>query len=405
MIIVILLVYRPPGLEIVADCCYDWQSLLQLNTRILAMKVAVLGGGSGAHAMAADIALGGYEVRWGELPDYAEDIKAVQILGGIHLEGAALVGKEPGFAPIALATTDIAAAVSGADLVMVVVPAFRQQAYMRSLLDCVESGQVVVFNPGRFGPLIFQKMLAKAGRPQDFIIGGTVTLVYSARISGVARVKIKAYKNNVLFAAVPHLKTAEALALIKPIYPQFEAANTILETALGSPGIIMHPVSTLLNASRIEQMGPYHNSYYDITPSVGRVIDDLDLERRAIADKLGISGITIPEVLGKYYGAVGENSYEVIHNCDLYHSQTSPDRLSFRYVTEELPFGLVPIASLGEHLGLETTNIRSIIHLGEMTNEVDYWKTGCTVESFGFAGRSVAEIQEFVQTGVWCQDS
>lgn len=368
------------------------------------MKVAVLGGGSGAHAMAADIALGGYEVRWGELPDYADDIKAVQVLGGIHLEGAAFVGKEPGFAPIALATTDLAAAINGADLVMVVVPAFRQEAYMRSLIDCVEPGQVVVFNPGRFGPLIFQKMLADAGRPLDFILGGTVTLVYSARVSGMARVKIKAYKNNVLFAALPHSQTAAALERIQPIYPQFKAANTILETALGSPGIIMHPVSTLLNASRIEQMGPYHNSYYDITPSVGRVIDDLDLERQAIGVQLGITGITIPEVLGKYYGAVGQNSYEVIHNCDLYRSQTSPDRLSFRYVTEELPFGLVPIASLGEHLGLDTANIRSIIHLGEMTNEVNYWQTGCTVDSFGFTGRSVAEIQEFVQTGLWDRD-
>lgn len=45
------------------------------------MKVAVLGAGNGAHAMAADLSLAGHEVRMCELPQFEQNIMPVKVLG------------------------------------------------------------------------------------------------------------------------------------------------------------------------------------------------------------------------------------------------------------------------------------------------------------------------------------
>ena len=42
------------------------------------MKIAVLGGGNGAHAMSADLSLGGFEVHMCELPQFKKNDKGVE---------------------------------------------------------------------------------------------------------------------------------------------------------------------------------------------------------------------------------------------------------------------------------------------------------------------------------------
>ena len=59
------------------------------------MKIAVLGGGSGAQATAADLSLAGHEIRLAELAPFAENIAAMQALGGIHLTGVAPMEVRP----------------------------------------------------------------------------------------------------------------------------------------------------------------------------------------------------------------------------------------------------------------------------------------------------------------------
>lgn len=61
---------------------------------------------------------------------------------------------------------------------------------------------------------------------------------------------------------------------------------------------------------------------------------------------------------------------------------------------------LVPIASLGEMLGVPCPAIRSIITLAELMHERDYWADGRTVESMGIAGMSVKQIRRVVLEGL-----
>ena len=83
------------------------------------MKIAVLGAGAGGPAVAFDCALHGHEVRLFDFPQFPDSIAAIDRHGGIHAEGGL-----SGFAAVARAGHDVDEALSDAELIYVVGPAF-----------------------------------------------------------------------------------------------------------------------------------------------------------------------------------------------------------------------------------------------------------------------------------------
>lgn len=360
------------------------------------MKIAVLGGGGGAHAMAADLALAGHEIRLAELPSLAENIAAVQALGGIQLTGVAPMGGSPGFARLALVTTDIAEAVRGAALVMVVVPAYGHEAFMRALINTVREDQIVVFHSSYFASLIFGKMLSEAGRAGEILFGETSSLLYLAHLRGAGKVWIKAGKRRMPFAAFPASRTEEALNRINAVFPQVTPAKNVFDTSLNEAGVLVHPVTTLLNLSRIELNGPYRSHYYDLTPGVGKIMDAIDFERQAVQSALDLAPKSLPATIHEFFNVSGKNCYEAIMACPNYSRQTTPDSLEHRYVSEDVPFGLVPMAAIGEQLGLDMSTTRSIIQLASAATGSDFWKEGRSLERMGLSGMDRMEMLHHV---------
>jgi opine dehydrogenase len=360
------------------------------------MKVAVLGAGNGGQAMAADLTLAGHEVRLAAVPEHATAIKIINTCGGIYVDGTTSGKQEPGFARISMVTTDVAAAVKGVEVIMVVIPAFGQEAYMRLLVKHAEPGQIVVFNPGKFGSLAFVRMLKEAGRSNDLIVGETASLLYATKTRQFDHILIKAVKSELMFATMPASRTDAALKKLNQLFPQFEAADNVLATSVDDTALVLHTVSTLLNTSRIEQMGPYRNASYDVTPSVGRVIEMLDRERIAVSHSFGNFTIPFLLVLEFRYGAKGANVYEALKQVKAYQIQMSPDSLQHRYITEEIPYGMVPVTGLARVAGIPTPGMDSMIQLASMANGVDYRATGRTLERLGLAGMNVADLLAYV---------
>ena len=73
--------------------------------------------------------------------------------------------------------------------------------------------------------------------------------------------------------------------------------------------------------------------------------------------------------------------------------------MNHRYITEEIPMSLVPIASLGERYGVSVRGIDSIIRLACIMHNTDYWRKGRTVEKLGISEMSIEELTKFVETG------
>lgn len=60
------------------------------------------------------------------------------------------------------------------------------------------------------------------------------------------------------------------------------------------------------------------------------------------------------------------------------------------------PYGLVPLASLGDLLDVPTPMCDAVIDLFSIANGVDYRNKGLTLEKLGFGGLGIETIRELV---------
>ncbi len=354
----------------------------------------VLGAGHGGMAMAGHLGLMGYKVNLYNRSD--ERIDPIRFTGGIELSGMV-----EGFGRINLATADIEEALDGVDILMVVVPANGHRFIAEQVAPFLRDGQIILLNPGRTGGAlevysVFREKKVKA----DVIIGETQTLLYASRSINPAQVRIFGIKNTIPVAALPGQKTAELVKILRAVYPQFIPGDNVLKTSLNNIGAVFHPALTVLNAARIESTRGEFQFYMEgITPSVANVLEAVDEERVAVAAALGIRGMSAREWLYMAYDAPGRTLYEAIQNNHGYKGINAPAIIDHRYLWEDVPMSLVPIASLGDHLDVPTPTIKNIIHLASLLTKTDYWSMGRTVEKMGLAGLSVAQIRRLALEG------
>jgi opine dehydrogenase len=358
------------------------------RTRKAAPKFAVLGAGHGGLAMAGHLAHMGFRVNvWNRT---AERIEHIRLRGGIGLEGVV-----EGEGRIELSTSSMKEAVSDAKIIMVAVPATAHRDVATALADVVHDGQVIVLNPGRTGGAIeVRNILSKKGVGPEVIVAEAQTFLYTARRIEPSSAHIFEIKNEVAVAALPAYKTPEVVRLLRIAFPQFIPGDNVLRTGLENVGAIFHPGVMILNAARIESTHGDFQYYLDgITPSVAAVLDAMDQERRKVADALGIRTHSVREWLYLTYGSPGRDLYQAVQSTPGYKGIMSPAHLNHRYILEDIPMSLVPIASIGEMFGVKTPTIRAMIHLASMIHGKDFWAEGRTVERLGIKGMSVKEIR------------
>jgi opine dehydrogenase len=357
----------------------------------------VIGAGHGGKAMAAHLALMGFPVTlYNRTP---ENVAAIKARSGIEL--GSYEGGPHGFGRLALVTSDVGEALEQADVIMVVVPATAHVDIAQAAAPHLRDGQIVVLNPGRTGgALEFAKALRDKGCTTDVTVAETETLIYASRSDGPAEARIFRIKQTVPLAALPATHTARVLEALTPAYPQFIDGTSVLHTGLNNMGAIFHPALTLLNAGRIESTRGEFQFYIDgVTQSVARLLEVLDRERVTVAAAVGIRARTALEWLEMAYDAAGADLHEAIHNQPGYYGIQAPPTLSHRYITEDVPMSLVPIAALGQRYGVSVRGIDSIIRLACIVHRTDYWRRGRTLDKLGIEQLSVSEVTQYVMEG------
>ncbi|MBE3039956.1 MAG: NAD/NADP octopine/nopaline dehydrogenase family protein, partial [Chloroflexi bacterium] len=239
------------------------------------------------------------------------------------------------------------------------------------------------------------------GCAADVTIAEAETFIYASRSDGPAEARIFRIKEAVPLAALPALRNERVLDAIRPIYPQFIDGVNVLNTGVNNMGTIFHPALTLLNAGWIEATHGDYQFYIDgVTPSVARVLEALDRERVTVASSLGIRARTAMEWLKMAYDTTGEDLHEAIQNQPGYYGIKAPNTLSHRYIFEDVPMSMVPLASLGERFGVSVRGMDSIIRLACIVHRTDYWKRGRTVDKLGIGDLSETELTRYVTEGI-----
>ena len=366
------------------------------------IKIAVLGAGNGACAAAADLSLAGYSVNMYEFPQFQDNIESILDQGGIELEGA---GRK-GFARLNKITTDIEEVLRGVQLILPIMPAYGHEAVAKICSAYLEEEQTIVLVPGSTGgSLKFARILKEERVARKIKLAETSTLPYSTRRTGPGKVRIKLVVKKFLLAAFPGRETPQVMRLFKELYPATVAATDVLEVGLNNGNPVTHAAATILNAGRIERsQGNFYLYKEAITPSVARVIEAVDRERLALLQTFGYKPWSSVERLFESGYAQTKNSlYEAYTTSEVFcgpWSSKGPTSLESRYVAEDVAYGLVSWASLGDAFDVPTPTIKSIIHLASLLNSTDYWKQGeRTVEKLGISGMRPAELQRFLREG------
>jgi opine dehydrogenase len=348
--------------------------------------------------MAAHLATMGFHVTlYNRTFDH---VSAIHKRGGIDLEcpeaGAHVFGN------IELVTSDIGEALRDAEVIMVVVPSSAHKDIARSVAAHLHGGQIIVLHPGRTcGAIEFDKIIRDNGCLADVTIAEAETFIYASRSDGPAQVRIFRIKEAVPLAALPAIRTQNVLDCIGEAYPQFIDGVNVLNTGLNNMGAIFHPALTLLNVGWIESTHGDYQFYIDgVTPSVARVLEVLDRERVTVASSLGIHARSAMDWLKMAYNTTGEDLCDAIHNQQGYYGIKAPSTLSHRYIFEDVPMSLVPMASLGERFGVSVRGMEAIVRLACIVHRTDYWRRGRTVDKLGIADLSVSELTRYVNEGV-----
>jgi len=372
-------------------------------------KVAVLGGGNGSHVVVADLTFAGYEVNMFEFPQFKSNIQKVLETREIVKEGVSPTG----IAKIHLATTDIAEAIKGVSIILVIMPAFGQRMVAMSMAPYLENGQIIALFPGSGGTLEIHQVLKEKEIKKDITLCEGVTLPYGARMMEPGKVRVFTEAVILPTGVFPASRTDEVISQLKTLYKTIQPAKDVLEAAINNPNPIVHPVATLLSSTRIEySKGDFYLYVEGMTPSVARVFEALTKEKIAICDAMGWKlyhwnnldpkgyhlGNTVEECNRKILNtsmdcAFGKDSIQAGMKMK------GPENMKDRFITEDVPYGMVLTSSLGGMLRIPTPVHDSVIELCSTINGENYWETGRTVEKLGIKGLDVNHLKKFLTTG------
>ena len=200
---------------------------------------------------------------------------------------------------------------------------------------------------------------------------------------------------------------------IKAILFYDHAAKDVLEAAINNPNPIVHPVATLLSATRIEHSkGEFYLYAEGMTPSVARTYESLNDERLSLCKALGYKLYHWDNLEFKNYN-LGETEeecrYRILNTSmdaafgkdGIYAGikMKGPENLKDRFVTEDVPYGMVLLSTLGDLIGIPTPTHDSVIQLASVVNRTNYWKTGRGIKELGLSKLDKQGLKKFLLEG------
>lgn len=373
-------------------------------------NITIMGAGNGGLAMAADLTFAGFKINIVESKLYKSNIESLSSTRRIKLKLSEEIkddtkllasGKEGETEISGKITTDFSKVEKSTDLLIVVSAAQGHELFFSEIPTKFDKPIVII--AGHYGALSLRNFLKKKGIYNNNLIMETDTLPYATRKTTKNEVLIFGVKRKFMIGALPSSRGSEALEILRILYPQIELAKNVIQTSLSSGNPIMHPISVLSNLYMTEKkFYPYDEDfgqpiyhYYNITPGTARIMEQIDRERIEIGKALGLKILSQKERVKELYGAEGPDLYHAMINTKVYMVGTAPTSLSTRYLTEDVPYGLVPAINLAKKVNVETPITNAVAELACAATGTNFFKTGYNLAKLGIEninGKNVREV-------------
>ncbi len=309
------------------------------------MKIAILGAGGVALGYAAFLTEHGHRpVVWSPSGAGTRELAGRTLAVAGILDGEYDIPVAPG----------IADAIADAAAVVVALPGNGHRAVIDAALPHLRDGQTVIVSAQlSFSANYCAGQLAARGIAAPVVAWATTALL--GRRTGPRSVTIGGLRSMLEMAVIPKVAALPSLALCESLFGRrFRLLDDPLAIALSNLNPPIHMASALCNLTRIEKAEAWGN-YDGITPAVARLIEALDEERLGLAERCGVKVRSVGEHYRLTFGF--PEGLSVAAMAAAVHERRKgppgPTSLATRFVTEDVPFGIVPLIELGRQLGID----------------------------------------------------
>ena len=360
------------------------------------MKIAVLGGGNGSYAAAADLSEQGHDVRFWRRSAVA--LEPVRTAGTVSLKD--INGQRD--VVIGLITPDIGAAVRGAALILLPGPANAQADIAAHMAPHLSDRQVVFLPPGTLGSIAMAQVLHQLRCKAEITFAETGTLPYLTRKHGTfdsREVAITMRAKRLPTGAFPASRAAHAMKTVGQAYPCIEPIEDALSGALMNAGPIIHPPLILMNAGPLAHFERWDIHKEGTQPAIRRVHDALDAERIAVREALGYGPCHFP--LRDHYETkhwmYGDAHDRLTESGDW---REKIDLQTHRYMREDIVYGLALLVSLAQWAGVPAPVAGGLLALaGAVIGEDILVTSPRTLGAMGLDTLSRAQMSALLQDG------
>lgn len=352
------------------------------------MNITIIGAGNGGSTLAADLSLKGHKITL---------LKTSNKLYNEHFEYLMLNSGEIIFKDlngqfktmIHKVTTSYEDAFSNdPQLVIVFIQTNYHEEIIKKLASYLKENQVILIEPGYLSTAYFNKYCADL----NLIIAEAESSPIDCRISAPGEVKVlfKNVRNPV--GIYPVNRKDEAMEILNQLDYNFTLLESVVESALHNPNLIVHTVGAIMSIPRIEYSKGDYWMYREVfTPSVWNLVEKLDKEKMDVLIALNLKPVPYVEAC-KYRNSEDLNidAKAVFFNYAQNDSPSGPTVSNSRYVAEDVPQGLVLLESLGEVLKIETPVCTALINIASASLGIDFRQNGRTVKRLGI--ENICEI-------------
>lgn len=347
------------------------------------MRIGIAGTGGVALASAAWLARTGNEVALWSPGGHGADA-----LRDAALQAAGVFEDQ-----VRLAVVDSAAALAThAELVLIAAPVNRHRAIAEALVPHLRDGQtVIVSSMGSLSALYLFEAARQRG--VDITVASFGTTVFTARREGPAQVRVMTRRGALGVSTLPRARSATMLALCLALFGEgFSAQENALASALGNVNPISHGPLALYNWTRIER-AEHWPQYHYMTPHVAAVIERLDAERLALARAFGLDLHSLAQHFARSFGTTASGIAEIARELHAKRGgPPGPTDMATRFVTEDVPYGLVFSVALGRLAGVPMPATQTVIDSASLITGCDFRAENQLLAPLGLQRETVAGL-------------
>lgn len=285
------------------------------------------------------------------------------------------------------------------DVLMIALPGYGHKAVMDAIAPYIREGQsVLISSHASFGALYLNRLLAERGVVVPIVAWGTT--VTTGRQPSLVEAQVNTVRSKVDVATLPESMNAEGLAVCQKIFgDRFVQRDGLLAIALSNLNPQNHMGIALCNMTRMEH-GEIWPQGLNVTPHVGRLLEELDRERIAIAEALGLKVRDIFEHFHLSFH-VPKDSVSAM-NQEMHREGrggTGPATADSRYVTEDVPFGLLMTVKLGELTGRPAVLHDAGVRIFSAMYGRDFAAENTLLDAIGMSDLSLERLRKLARDG------